>query len=156
MTIHQLPKPCFVLDPSPWERDEGNPHYVTWAEADEALRERREEIGPDPRDLAVIESCHVKQLDAPCWVAECDAPRGLEGTCGDTLGDEDEGPACIHFETLDGLLAWLPIERWLRAGVDHALCYTHQPHYPDDPPQPPSSPAEQEKAGQLIIPGVLA
>ena len=29
MTIHQLPKPCFMLDPSPWDEEEGESHYDT-------------------------------------------------------------------------------------------------------------------------------
>ena len=79
MTIHQLPKPCFTLDPSPWDDDHGTPHYGTWAEADKALREKREELGPDPADLASIETTRVKQRGAACWIAECDAPRRARG-----------------------------------------------------------------------------
>ena len=151
MTIRQLPKPCFILDPSPWGDDHGTPHYGTWAEADEALRERRGELGPDPLDLASIETARVRRLDAACWVAECDAPRGPEGTCGDTLGDEDEGPACIHFETVEELFGWMPAERWIRVFADGALCWTHSP---DNPEPPPPGPRELEAAGQLRLPGV--
>jgi hypothetical protein len=153
MTIHHLRKPCFILDPSPRDEDAGTPHYSTWAEADEDLRERREELGPDPKDLASIEKTRVKQLGSPCWVAECDAPHGMEGTCGNTLGDEEEGPSCIHFETVEELFDWMPGEGWIRVFEDNALCWVHSP---DNPAPPPPSPAELEAAGQLVLPGVLA
>jgi len=151
MTIRQLPKPCFTLDPSPWDDDHGTPHYGTWAEADEALRERRAELAPDPRDLAGIETARVTRLGSPCWVAECDAPRGMEGTCGETLGDEEEGPSCIHFETAEELFDWMPGEGWIRVFADNTLCGNHSP---DNPAPPPPSPAELEAAGQLRLPGV--
>ena len=149
MTIRQLLKPCFVLDPSPWDEDAGTPHYPTWAEAGDDLRERRAELGPDPADLASIETTRVKRLDASCWVAECDAPRGMEGTCGDTLGDEDEGPSRIHFETVEELLGWMPGERWTRSGADGALCRSHSPE-----DATALSPAEIEVPGQMPLPGV--
>jgi hypothetical protein len=151
MTIRQLKSPCFTLDPSPWDDDQGTPHYGTQAEADEDLRERREELGPDPLDLASIETTRVKQADSPCWVAECDAPRGMEGTCGDTLGDEDEGPSCVHFEAVEELLGWMPGEGWIRVFADNALCWSHSP---DNPAVQQPSPAELEAAGQLRLPGV--
>jgi hypothetical protein len=151
MTIRQMPKPCFTLDPSPWDDDHGTPHYPTWAEADEALRERRAELGPDPSDLASIETTRVTRLGSPCWVAECDAPDGPEGTCGDTLGDEEEGPSCIHFETVEELSGWMPGEGWVRVFADNALCGDHSP---DNPAPPPPFPAELEAAGQLRLPGV--
>ena len=154
MTIRQLKSPCFTLDPSPWDDDHGTPHYATWAEADEELRERREELGPDPLDLAAIETTRVKQLGSPCWVAECDAPYGMEGTCPETLGDEDEGPSCIHFETVEELFDWMLYEGWVRVGPDGALCGNDAElgGWPVLPPR--VSPAELEAAGQLRLPGV--
>ena len=149
MTIRQIKAPCWALRPQPdAERD---PHYGTRHEADEALRELREEHGPDPLDLAALESVRAKQLDTPCWVAECDAPRGMEGTCGETLGDEEEGPSCIHFETVEELSGWMPGGGWIRVFADNALCGGHNP---DNPALSQPSPAELEAAGQLRLPGV--
>ena len=150
MTIHQLKAPCWTLVPPP--DDERDPHYGTWHEADEALRELREELGPDPLDLTALESVRAKRLDTPCWVAECDAPDGPEGTCGETLGDDDEGPSCIHFETAEELSGWMPAECWTHFGPDGALCCAHSPHEAAGPL--PSAPAELEAAGQLRLPGV--
>lgn len=153
MTIHQLKKSCFVLDPSPWDDDEGEPHYDTHAEAEVALAELRGNTDPDdPDDRPLLAKSRPRQLNAPCWVAECDAPDGPEGTCGDTLGDEDEGPSCVHFETVEELLGWMPGERWIQVFADNALCWSHSP---DNPAAPPPSPAEIEAAGQLVLPGVL-
>lgn len=154
MTIRQLPKSCFTLDPSPWDDGEGIPHYDTAAEAEAALAEEREEIDGDDeiaaKETAALAKVRVKRLGTPCWVAECDAPRGMEGTCGETLGDEDEGPSCIHFETVGELSGWMPGEGWVRVFADSALCGNHNP----DNPAPPPSPAELEAAGQLRLPGV--
>jgi hypothetical protein len=154
MTIRQLPEPCFVLDPSPWGEDEGTPHYGTHAKAEAALTELYENTDPDDPDVRpLLGKSRPCWLDAPCWVAECDAPDAQEGICGDTLGDEEEGPSRIHFETVEELFGWMPGEGWIRIFADGALCSTHNP---DNPELPPLSPAEQEKAGQLVIPGVSA
>ena len=75
----------------------------------------------------------------------------MEGTSGNTLGDEEEGPSCVHFETVEELLGWMPGESWTRDGADGALCWTHSP---EDAAALPSSPAEPEAAGQLRLPGV--
>jgi hypothetical protein len=151
MTIHQLPEPCFVLDPNPWRYSQ--PHYGTRAEAEAALAKEREETDSDDEsELNRLAATRTRQLSAPCWIAECDAPEGPEGTCGDTLGDEDEGPSCIHFGTVEELFAWMPGEGWIRVFADNALCWSHSPENPA-PPSP--SPAEQEAAGHLVIPGIL-
>jgi hypothetical protein len=98
----------------------------------------------------------IHQLENGRWVAECDAPEGQEGTCGETLGDEAEGPPRIHFATLEELLGWMPGERWARTGPDGALCYVHGPYWPDGEPEPAVSPAGLEAAGQLRLPGVAS
>jgi len=156
MTIRQLPEPCFTLDPSPWDKDQGEPHYETLAEAEAALAEEREDTEGVDIELARLAKVSVKRLDAPCWVAECDAPGGQEGTCPETLGDEEEGPSRIHFETVEELFGWMPGEGWVRVAADGALCGHHAEMggHPILPPQ--ASAAEQEKAGQLSLPGVLA
>jgi hypothetical protein len=151
MTIHQLPEPCFVLDPSPWDEDEGEPHYETRAEAEAALTGLYENTDPD--DRPELGKTQVRRLGAACWVADCDAPDGPDGTCPETLGDAEEGPSCIHFETVDELFDWMPGESWTRQAPDRAFCWFHSR---TTPPVAAPSPAEQEKAGQLRLPGVLA
>jgi len=152
MTIRQLKSSCFTLDPSPWNDEEGESHYGTHAEAEAALAELYDETDPDdPDDRPLLGKSRPRRLDAPCWVAECDAPDGMEGTCGATLGDEDEGPSCIHFKVIEALFDWMPGEGWVRIFADNALCWNHSPDNPA-PPQP--SPAELEAAGQLRLPGV--
>jgi len=155
MTIHQLPDPCFVLDPSPWRYSA--PHYKTTAKAEAALaRERAETDDDDGKELAKLAAARPKALDAPCWVATCDAPGKQEGICGATLGNEDEGPSCVHFDTFEDLVDRMAGESWTRDGADGARCWVHGPHYPDEQsPQPAPTRAEQEAAGQLVIPGVL-
>ena len=142
MTIHQLKKPCFILDPSPWDDDERHPHYATWCEADEELRTLREERGPDPGDLAELEPVKVRALPEPCWVAEC-------GICDDPFEDES---GANHFGTIGDVEAVLASYEWATLPPDGAYC-------PDDRPEgailPPPSPAELEAAGQLVLPGVL-
>jgi hypothetical protein len=156
MTIRQLKASCFVLDPNPRGRDEGLAHYDMRETAEAALAGERDDAGGDEDALARLDGIGIRQLDGSCWVAECDAPDGPDGCCGDTLGDEDEGPSCVHFEALDGLLEWMPGEGWVRVGADGALCGRHAElgGWPVLPPRVP--PAEQEAAGQLVIPGVLA
>jgi len=155
MTIRRLDKPCFVLDPPPWDEDErGAEHYETRDAAEAVLAGERANAGPDDQEeQAQAAAARVRQLDAPCWVAECDAPEDASGTCGNTLGDEEEGPSCVHFETPDELFDWMPGEGWTRAGADGALCYDHRPEDAEMPAPP--SPAEQEAAGQLVLPGVI-
>jgi len=142
MTIHQLPKPCFELDPSPWDDDYGEPHYATWHEADDALRELREERGPSPEDLAELEPVKVKALPGPCWVAKCD-------TCGEQFRDDDIGGN--HFATAADIGQWIVQDGWTTEPPDKAACWSDSP---EDAPGPPPSPAELEAAGQLVLPGV--
>jgi hypothetical protein len=147
MTIHQLAKPCFVLDPSPYpDSDYGDPHYETWAEASEALAELRKDRGPDPLDLAELEPVKVKALPGPCWVAEC-------GVCDEPF-ESDEGGN--HYETTGDLEAALASYEWTTLPADGSFRLAY---CPDDRPEgavvPPLSPAELEAAGQLVLPGVL-
>jgi len=127
MTIHQLRKPCFMLDPSPWDDDAGVPHYPTRYKARKELAGVRGEHDDDDTEV----------------LAECDGSG-----CKDTLGDEEEGPSCIHFDTADEVIAWMPGESWTRTGPDGALCWAHSPE--DVTPLPPS-PRELEAAGQLRL-----
>ena len=142
MTIHQLKRPCFILDPSPWDEDAGEPHYPTWHEADDALRELREERGPAPEDLAELEPVKVKALPGPCWVAECKV-------CGEQYSEDEDGGN--HFGTVAELEEWAGPDGWVRVGLD-AYCGSDKPEGAEPPPP---SPAELEAAGQLVLPGVL-
>jgi hypothetical protein len=162
MTIRQLPKPCFTLDPSPWDEDDyGTPHYKTWAEASEALTELREERGPSPEDLAELEPVKVKREDSPCWIAECDADG-----CEETYEDDEGGGS--HFGSAAELETWMAPDGWTYRGGDvdefwpapgtwtrlHADEVFCSGHRPADAQVPPPSPAELEAAGQLRLPGV--
>jgi hypothetical protein len=145
MTLRQLKTACFTLDPSPYGDDDyGIPHYATWAEASEALTDLRKERGPDPLDLAGIESVHVKQGGGPCWVAECDSPG-----CGESYESDEDGGN--HFETAAILGEWIRTDGWTTDGPDLAFCWTDSP----EGSAPPPTPAELEAAGQLVLPGVL-
>jgi hypothetical protein len=143
MTIHQLAKPCFLLDPSPYDSDEYIPHSATWHEADEELRTLREERGPAPEDLAEIETVKVRREDGPCWVAECNV-------CDDGF-TEDEGGG-NHFGTIGDVVAAMAPYGWTGLAPDGAYCPAHRP---EGPVPPPPTPAELEAAGQLVIPGVI-
>lgn len=147
MTIHQLSKPCFVLDPSPWGDDAGLPHFATRYKARKELAEVRAEHDDDGERLAALARVRTRRLPALCWIAECDGPG-----CNDTLGDDEEGPSTIHFETADEVIGWMPGEGWTRTGGDGALCWDDSP---DDPEPVPPSPGELEAAGQLRLPGVM-
>jgi hypothetical protein len=140
MTIHQLSKPCFILDPSPRDDDAGEPHYATWHEADDALRELREERGPSPEDLAELEPVKVKALPGPCWVAECDAFG-----CDEQYEDDEDGGN--HFGSVAELEEWIAPAGWTTDIPDKVYC---RPHSAEGTPPPPS-PAELEAAGQLRL-----
>ena len=145
MTIHQLPKPCFDLDPSPYDDEYGDPHYKTWAEGSEALAQLREERGPSPEDLAELEPVKVKALAGPCWVAECDSPG-----CDEQYSDDDYGGN--HFVTPEELIQRITQDGWTTGEFDWLVfCRADSP---EDAPLPPPSPAELEAAGQLRLPGV--
>lgn len=145
MTIRQLRRPCFVLDPSPYADDDyGVPHYDTQEKADAALAELREEREPDPEGLARLEGVQVTQEEWPCWVAECDFPG-----CEETYEDDEGGGS--HFPDAKTLEEWVVQDGWTTAPPDKALCWSDSP---EDAPKPPPSPAEQEAAGQLALPGV--
>jgi len=149
MTIRQLPEPCWTLRPHPWQDDTGDPHCATRAEALDCLAFFLEFREGDPEEVARLEGIQARQGDGQCWVAECDAPDGPEGTCGETLGDDEEGPSCIHFGTLEELLGWLPGEGWTRSGPDGALCAGDSPDVADAAAV--AAPAELEAAGQMRL-----
>lgn len=159
MTTRQLKPPCFELVPVPWGRDGLNPHYATWREADEALRELRDERGPDPRDLADLEKVQAKANPAGCWVGECDGRLDL-------FTDRETG--ANHYGTraeVESSMApygwlyqgggvdefWPAPDVWTARG-DGVLCPGCKPA--DTVAPVPPSPAELEAAGQMKLPGV--
>lgn len=149
MTIHQLKELCWVLDPSPYADDDyGIPHYGTQDKAAEALAELAQERVGDPEETARLEGVKPKREDAPCWVAECDGPRCGEGY--ETYEDSESG-GC-HFENAETLTEWLLQDDWTTKAPDKVFCSADSP---EDAPPRSVSPAEQEAAGQLVIPGVL-
>ncbi len=135
MTIHQLTRRCWVLDDPAC--DGGQPHFDDPAGAQDALAERKEE-NPDTQAQA-------REEDAPCWVAVCDGPE-----CGELYTDDDEG--ICHFASAEGLQAWMGPDGWTVRAPDEAFCPACKQQ---DAIPPPPSPAEQEKAGQLRLPGVI-
>jgi hypothetical protein len=145
MTIRQLEKPCFLLDPSPYGDDDyGIPHYAAQAEAVKALADLYDEYKGDPEGTARLKGVRVAGEDGPCWVAECDAPG-----CDEGYNDDEAGAS--HFETAAVLEEWIRPDGWTTTGPDLAYCWTCSP----EGVAPPPSPAELEAAGQLVIPGVL-
>jgi len=145
MTIHQLPEPCWVLKPRPYENDEGDPHYKTWHDAGEALRELRDERGPDPADLASLEPVKPVREAGACWVAEC------YGHCEEPFGTEDFPVlhASSRAELLDAMRAydWVTVTGEI-TGDELAYCDMDRPEAAE--PVPPS-PAELEAAGQMRL-----
>lgn len=145
MTLHQLRRPCFTLDPSPYGDDDyGVPHYATHPEALQALADLREERKGDPEDLARLKDVQVKQGDGPCWVAVCDSPG-----CGEEYESDEDGGN--HFETAAILEEWIKSDGWTTDAPDLAFCWTDSP----EGSAPPPTPAELEAAGQLVLPGVI-
>jgi hypothetical protein len=140
VTIHQLPERCWVTDPAiPGSCDE--PHYDSGDEAGTAIAVARED---DPGLKAT-----VRQLDAPCWLVQCD------GDCETTLDEEGE---CfvMHFDSRQDAETSMASYDWTVtagpiSGDDLVYCDGDRP---GDVPLPPPSPAELEAAGQLRLPGV--
>ena len=139
MTIHQLKDRCWELQP-PLD-DDRNPHYDNEAAALDALDEARDEAGdkdhlPDPATKPV-------QLASPCWLVQCD------GECETVIDEEGEGYTFHHDSAADAGQTVVGY-RWAFAGDGRVFCE-------DDAPADaavPLSRAEQEAAGQLVLPGV--
>lgn len=134
VSIHQLAYRCWELsDPAD---DERAPHFEDQADAGIALAELR------LADLGTTAS--VRLLDAPCWVADCDAPG-----CEERYEDDEAG--ATHFPDAKTLQEWLPGDGWTAVEPDKAFCWSDSPQ---DAELPPPTPAQQEVAGQLRLPGV--
>jgi hypothetical protein len=134
MSIFQLADRCWELtDPAD---DERTPHYESEAAAQAALKELRDE---DPDTKASI-----RLLEAGCWLAQCDGDDGY------VLDEEDEGYV-FHHESMTAALDSIRAYEWRMVG-DRVFCPADAP----EGTEPPLSAAEQEAAGQLRLPDVLA
>lgn len=157
MTIHQLKDPCWAITPR-LPRCDGDECYDTRAGALTAIREAWDE----DRDWTFDDRLRVRwreflfrlsrlcpgaprprRLDRRCWVVGCD------GECEVTLDTEGEGYV-FHHESFVKAEATMKAYEWKYAG-DLVFC---EEDAPADGQLPPPSPAEQEAAGQLVLPGV--
>jgi hypothetical protein len=137
MTIHQLANPCWEFSPLPSDAERYG-HYGTRADAVTAIREAKKD------DDCFNPATKPVQLGTACWVVQCD------GACETVLDTEDEGWVFHHLtraEAEETVAAY----RWRPAGL---LMFCEE-DTPEDSQEPPLSPAEQEAAGQLVIPGVI-
>ena len=159
MTIHQLEVPCWVIRPRPYLEDDN--HYDTRAKALAAIwrdwDEDRDWTHDDQlrvRWRAFLYRLSRLRLDAPhprqkpgrCWVVQCD------GECGAVIDEDDEGYVVHHgtrAEAEETVSQW----EWVYS-ADGRLVFCGD-DAPEDGQEPPLSPAEQEAAGQLVIPGVI-
>jgi hypothetical protein len=125
--------PCWELaDPA----DDDWTHFTSEEAAEEALKELRDEQADT--------KASIRLLEHRCWVAQCD------GECEWILDVEDEGYV-FHHKSADEALESVAAYGWRRVG-DSVFC---EEDAPEDSEQPPT-PAEQESAGQLRLPGVIA
>lgn len=135
MTIHQLKSPCWELQDPAGDR---TPHYDDEASAAAELASLRKDT-PDT-------GAKVRQLAAPCWLIRCD------GEC-DQLIDEEDECYIVHCESRQAAGELARAWKWAYSG-DGRLIFC-KADAPADGEVPQLSPAEQEAAGQLVIPGVL-
>jgi hypothetical protein len=136
MTIHQLPDRCWATDPASLDGDdERQPHYDSEADALREIKDAREE---NPELTAA-----ARQLDAPCWVVQCD------GECEVVLDTEDEGYV-YHHETRAEAEQTVSSYDWAFSSDGRVFC---EEDAPADAVALPT-PAELEAAGQLRLPGV--
>lgn len=134
MSIYQLEEPCWELtDPAD---DERTPHFEDRAGADAALTA----LLAKAKDT----KASIRLLEHRCWVVQCDGEDGY------ILDEEDEGYV-YHHESIADALDSVAAYEWRRIG-DSVFCPADAP----EGSEPPPSPAEQEQAGQLRLPGVLA
>ncbi len=120
---------CWVIGRLPGDTE---PHFKTSKAARAELRKMREE------DEDHVAGATVRRLDVPCWTVTCD------GECGLTIDEDEDG--LIHFTDAGDAMRTVRNWEWRLVDHEHVLC-------PADVLLPPS-PAEQEAAGQLLLPGV--
>ena len=137
MTIHQLPNRCWELQPP--TDDERHSHYDTEAGALQSLKEDRENDEQPYADTKPV------QLDAPCWLVQCD------GECEMVLDTEDEGYV-FHHDSRAGAERTAAGYHFAADDGDRVFCEEDAPK--SAIPMYPGA-AELEAAGQLVLPGVL-
>jgi len=164
MTVHQLPAPCWVITPR-LPREDHDPHYDTKAEALTAIREAWDEDREWTRGLVAtaIErewrrearfrlsrlrpaAPRPRKRAAPCWLVQCD------GECEMVIDEEDECYVVHHKSRAEAEETVAEYQWTYSADLRLVFCGEDPPK---DGQEPPLTPAEQEAAGQLVIPGVL-
>lgn len=156
MTVHQLDAPCWVIRPRPYLEDDN--HYGTRAKALAVIREAWDEDHWRPvplwtwwRTLRYRLSRlrpgapRPRQETGRCWIVQCDE-------CETVIDEDDEGYVVHHgtrAEAEETVAEW----EWVYS-ADGCLVFCPE-DAPEDGQEPPLSPAEQEAAGQLVIPGVI-
>lgn len=153
MTIHQLPQPCWAIDPASLDGSDG--HYDSRTGTLAGIRQAWDydqdwafpgRIGAWWREfrfrLTRLQpgAPRPRQLAARCWAVQCD------GECEVVLDTEDEGWVFHHRSRADAERTMAAYE-WAYVG-DLVFCAEDAP---EDGQIPPPSPAEQEKAGQLSL-----
>lgn len=160
MTVHQLPAPCWVITPR-LPRDDGDPHYDDRAKALAVIHQAWDEDDwtPDAWWTKRLPGFRFRlsrlrpgaprprQSGTRCWAVQCD------GECGYVIDEEDEGYT-VHHSSLTEAHETVVAEYEWAYSADGRLVFCAD-DAPDDAEPPPPSPAEQEAAGQLVIPGVL-
>jgi len=164
VTIHQLPAPCWVITPRP-PREDHDPHYDSRAEALTAIREAWDEDREWTRGLVATAlerewwrearfrlsrlrpgAPRPREIGTRCWAVQCD------GDCGYVIDEEDEGYT-VHHKSRTEAEETIADYEWVYS-ADGCLVFCAD-DAPEDAEPPPPSPAEQEAAGQLVIPGML-
>jgi len=160
MTIHQLPAPCWVISPR-LPREDGDPHYDSRAKALAAIREAWDEEDRDwtPGDRPRVRwqeflfrlsrlrrgAPRPRESGYRCWVVQDD------GECEQVLDEHDEGYIIHHGSHQEAVQTAADYD-WTHS-ADGRFVYCPCGPREDSEPIPPT-PAEQEAAGQLVIPGV--
>jgi hypothetical protein len=136
MITHEK-NPCWVIDLAPGEPDEC--HFPNRTDAEEELARFRKE-----EDRYAVAT--VRRLALPCWTVTCD------GECEYVLDEDDDG--VIHFASAAEAEDYVRDVQWrMLPDRVHVFC---EDDAPGDGQVPPPTPEQQEKAGQLRLPGVLA
>jgi hypothetical protein len=134
MSIRQLPTCCYVFT----DAAEGEErHYPELEKAAADLIEARKD---NPETKAT-----TAHLDSRCWVVECD------GECEQVLDEEGEG-VVYHHESFEEAAKTAAGHGFRLGPGPAAWC---EEDAPENAEVPPPSPAEQERAGQWRLPGIV-
>lgn len=131
---------CWLIDHLPGEPDDFTPCFPNRADAEEEFARLRGEDG-ERYALTV-----VRQLDAPCWTVVCD------GECDYTLDEDEDG--LVHFASAAEAVSAVRDYEWrILPDQVHVFCPEDAP---GDGQVPPPTPEQQERAGQLRLPGIVS